>query len=54
VVADLSSRGPALSAAEGVRVGCDQYPEGIPTVIVNGVLVVDQCEHTGALPGQVP
>jgi N-acyl-D-amino-acid deacylase len=30
-----------------------QYPEGIPTVVVNGVVVIDQCEHTGALPGQV-
>ncbi|MEE9616266.1 MAG: D-aminoacylase [Anaerolineae bacterium] len=30
-----------------------QYPEGIPYAVVNGVVVVDQCEHTGALPGQV-
>jgi N-acyl-D-amino-acid deacylase len=30
-----------------------QYPEGIPYVVVNGALVIDQCEHTGALPGQV-
>jgi N-acyl-D-amino-acid deacylase len=30
-----------------------QYPEGIPYVIVNGRLVIDQYEHTGALPGQV-
>ena len=30
-----------------------QYPEGIPTVVVNGVVVIDQCAHTGALPGQV-
>ena len=30
-----------------------QYPEGIPYVVVNGVVVVDQREHTGALPGQV-
>jgi N-acyl-D-amino-acid deacylase len=30
-----------------------QYPEGIPYVIVNGVVVIDQREHTGALPGQV-
>src|SRR4051812_41925925 len=28
-----------------------QYPEGIGTVIVNGVIVIDQGEHTGALPG---
>jgi N-acyl-D-amino-acid deacylase len=30
-----------------------QYPEGIPYVIVNGVLVLDNGEHTGALPGEV-
>jgi N-acyl-D-amino-acid deacylase len=30
-----------------------QFPDGIPFVIVNGRLVVDQGEHTGALPGQV-
>jgi N-acyl-D-amino-acid deacylase len=30
-----------------------QYPEGIPYVIVNGRVVIDQCKHTGALPGQM-
>jgi N-acyl-D-amino-acid deacylase len=30
-----------------------QYPEGIDYVLVNGELVIDQGEHTGALPGQV-
>jgi N-acyl-D-amino-acid deacylase len=30
-----------------------QYPEGIDYVFVNGVLVVDNAQHTGALPGQV-
>ena len=30
-----------------------QYPEGIPYVVVNGVVVIDQDQHTGALPGQV-
>jgi N-acyl-D-amino-acid deacylase len=30
-----------------------QYPEGIPYVIVNGTVVIDQGQHTGALPGQV-
>lgn len=29
------------------------YPEGIDYVFVDGVLVVDEGEHTGALPGQV-
>jgi len=30
-----------------------QYPEGIPFVIVNGELVINEEEHTGAKPGQV-
>ncbi|OGN97412.1 MAG: hypothetical protein A2Z71_10900 [Chloroflexi bacterium RBG_13_50_21] len=30
-----------------------QYPEGIDYVFVNGILVVDGEQHTGALPGQV-
>jgi N-acyl-D-amino-acid deacylase len=30
-----------------------QYPEGIPFVIVNGEIVIDRGEHTGALPGMV-
>ena len=29
------------------------YPEGIDYVLVNGVVVVDQAEHNGALPGKV-
>jgi len=30
-----------------------QYPAGIPYVIVNGTVVIDQGKHTGALPGRV-
>jgi N-acyl-D-amino-acid deacylase len=30
-----------------------QYPEGIPYVIVNGVVVIDKGNHTGAKPGHV-
>lgn len=29
------------------------YPEGIPYVVVNGALVIDKGQHTGATPGQV-
>jgi N-acyl-D-amino-acid deacylase len=29
------------------------YPDGIDYVLVNGEVVVDQAEHTGALPGMV-
>ena len=28
------------------------YPEGIPYVIVNGEVVIDQGQHTGAFPGR--
>jgi len=30
-----------------------QYPAGIPYVIVNGTVVIDKGEHTGAKPGRV-
>src|SRR3954465_4914121 len=30
-----------------------QYPVGIDTVLVNGVIVIDGGEHTGALPGRL-
>jgi len=30
-----------------------QYPKGIPYVLVNGRLVVDKAEHTGATPGRI-
>src|SRR5258708_40198164 len=29
-----------------------RYPEGIPYVVVNGKLVIDQGRHTGNLPGR--
>ena len=29
------------------------YPEGMPYIIVNGTVVIDQGEHTGSLPGKV-
>lgn len=30
-----------------------QYPDGIPYVIVNGKLVINEGKHTGAMPGEV-
>lgn len=30
-----------------------QYPQGIPYVIVNGEIVINEGEHTGAMPGKV-
>ncbi len=29
------------------------YPEGIPYVLVNGIVVVDHASHTGAKPGEI-
>jgi N-acyl-D-amino-acid deacylase len=30
-----------------------QYPDGIPYVLLNGVVIVDGGRHTGARPGRV-
>jgi N-acyl-D-amino-acid deacylase len=30
-----------------------QYPEGIDTVIVNGQVVINEDQHTGARPGKI-
>jgi N-acyl-D-aspartate/D-glutamate deacylase len=30
-----------------------QYPTGIPYVLVNGTVVIDNGDHTGARPGKV-
>ena len=30
-----------------------QYPVGIDTVIVNGAVVIEKGEHSGALPGRL-
>ncbi len=30
-----------------------EYPEGIPYVLVNGEVVVEEGSYTGALPGKV-
>ena len=30
-----------------------RYPDGIDMVIVNGVVVIDREQHTGALPGRL-
>lgn len=29
-----------------------QYPRGVEYVVVNGVVVIDNMKHTGALPGK--
>jgi N-acyl-D-aspartate/D-glutamate deacylase len=51
--ADLTIFDPEQIADRATFDDPHQYAAGIATVIVNGVLVIDEGEHTGALPGQV-
>ena len=50
--ADLVLFDPARVRALATYEEPRRYPEGIPYVLVNGVLVVDGGEHTGATPGR--
>ncbi len=51
--ADLVLFDPQTIADKATFGDPHQYPDGIPYVIVNGVVVIDQHQHTGALPGKV-
>jgi N-acyl-D-aspartate/D-glutamate deacylase len=51
--ADLVLLDPQTIADRATYEAPHQYPQGIPYVLVNGALVVDRGEHTGALPGKV-
>ena len=51
--ADLTVFDPALIADRATFDDPRRYPTGIAHVIVNGVPVVDNGAHTGALPGRV-
>lgn len=51
--ADITLFDPEQVAEQATFDYPHQYPTGISTVIVNGAVVIDQGEHTGALPGQV-
>jgi N-acyl-D-aspartate/D-glutamate deacylase len=51
--ADITVFDPATVAERATYDDPHRYPAGIPTVIVNGAVVVDGGEHTGALPGRV-
>jgi N-acyl-D-aspartate/D-glutamate deacylase len=50
--ADIVMFDPDQVAARATFDNPKQFPAGIDYVIVNGQLVVDQGEHTGALPGR--
>jgi N-acyl-D-aspartate/D-glutamate deacylase len=51
--ADITIFDPHTIADRATYDDPHQYAAGISTVIVNGVVVIDAGEHTGALPGQV-
>jgi N-acyl-D-amino-acid deacylase len=51
--ADVTVFDPATVADRATYVNPHQYPVGIPYVIVNGVLVLDNGKHTGSMPGRV-
>jgi N-acyl-D-aspartate/D-glutamate deacylase len=51
--ADVTVFDPQTIADRATYDDPHQYAAGIPTVIVNGAVVIDAGEHTGALPGQV-
>lgn len=51
--ADVTIFDPDTVADKATFEDPHEYPVGIPYVIVNGVLVLDNGKHTGALPGQV-
>lgn len=53
MAADITIFDPKTVKDVATYVNPHQYPEGIPFVIVNGVLVIDNGEHTGALPGKI-
>ena len=50
--ADIVVFNPKTVKAPATREQPKQFPIGIPYVIVNGQVVVDKGEHTGALPGR--
>ncbi len=51
-LADLVVFDPATIRSNATYDEPRRFPDGIETVIVNGELVVDAGEHTGALPGR--
>jgi N-acyl-D-amino-acid deacylase len=51
--ADVTIFDPARIAERGTYDEPHQYATGVSTVLVNGAVVVDGGDHTGALPGRV-
>ncbi|HMD99659.1 MAG TPA: D-aminoacylase, partial [Terriglobia bacterium] len=53
MAADITIFDPATVCDQATFEDPAQYPQGIPYVIVNGAVVVDQRQHTSAKPGRV-
>jgi N-acyl-D-aspartate/D-glutamate deacylase len=51
--ADITVFDPRTVADKATYVEPHQYPVGIPYVIVNGQVVLDNGNHSGRLPGKV-
>jgi hypothetical protein len=51
--ADLVLFNPETIADRASLDNAHEYPDGIDMMIVNGVVVIDRGEHTGALPGRL-
>lgn len=52
-MADITIFNPDSVKDEATFIDPHRYASGIPYVIVNGVVVIDNGEHTGALPGKI-
>jgi N-acyl-D-amino-acid deacylase len=53
MAADITLFDPQTVSDKATFENPTQYPVGIPYVIVNGTVVIDQGQHTGAKPGRV-
>lgn len=53
MAADITIFDPEKVSDKATYEDPTQYPVGIPYVLVNGTVVIDQGRHTGALPGRV-
>jgi N-acyl-D-aspartate/D-glutamate deacylase len=51
--ADVTVFDPARIGERGTYDEPHQYAVGVSTVVVNGEVVIDGGDHTGALPGRV-
>jgi N-acyl-D-amino-acid deacylase len=51
--ADITIFNPSLVKEKGTWMDPYQYPEGIPFVLVNGIVTIDESEHTNATAGEI-